>query len=345
MQGTFFLGDGRFETRPLTSRPLGPHDVRIQNQVAGICGTDIHIYHGEEGSAAVVPPVVLGHEYTGLVIETGKEVSTLKIGDKVTVDPNIYCGRCYYCKTGRKQHCENMVAIGVNFDGGFQQESIVPESQCLVLAPDVSYAAGALAEPLSCCIHGMDLAGVHTGDTVCVIGGGAIGLLMVQLCKLSGASTVILSEPVAKRRELGLMLGADFAVDPVSEPLAPKVQQLLGRAGADVVIECVGKTAATQQAFEAAGFGATVLLFSVPSPGASAQLPLFDVFKKELKIKGSFINPDTQQRAVHLINAHLIKTEELITHRFPLHQVEEALQMQMSSESIKVVIEPWQEMK
>ena len=264
MKGNYFLGSRQFQVREMSFPPLGDFEVKIQNMAAGICGTDIHIYHGEKGSAEVTPPVVLGHEYAGVVVETGRGVTTVRTGDHVTVDPNIYCGTCPYCKAGKKQLCSNLVAVGVNFDGGFAQYSVVPEGQVYRLNPEVSFAEGAMAEPLACCIHGVELAGIELGDTVCVIGGGAIGLLMVQLAKLSGASQVLLSEPVAARREVGLQLGANAAIDPVHENLNERIQKLTGVDGVDVVIECVGNTIATAQAFAAAKRGTTLLLFSVP---------------------------------------------------------------------------------
>ena len=262
----------------------------------------------------------------------------LVVGDHVAIDPNIYCGECHYCHKGKKQLCTNLFAIGVNRDGGFADYCYAPQAQCYKMNKDIPLAHGAMAEPLACCIHGIDRANIQVGDTVCVIGGGAIGLLMVQLAKLSGASRVILSEPVALRQEIGLSVGADWAVDPVHESLTDRIRELLGEDGVDVVIECVGNPVATTQAFEAAKRGTTVLLFSVPKPGTTHPLSLEDVFQKELTVVGSIINPDTHQRAVDLINSGRIQLEPLITHRFPVEQVKEAILAQMGSESIKVIV-------
>lgn len=145
---------------------------------------------------------------------------------------------------------------------------------------------------------------------------------------------------MAARRAIGLQVGADEAIDPLTKDPLAQIQALTGRKGADVVIECVGKVFATQQAFDLADRGGRILLFSVPSVDAKFDLPLFDVFKKELKICGSFVNPDSHQEAVDLINAGRIQTAPLITHRYPIAQLEEAIHMQMSVESIKVQIIP-----
>lgn len=338
MKASRFLGNKTFAVTDLPTPHAGPGELVLRNQVCGVCGTDVHIYHGEPGSADVNPPVVLGHEYSGEVVEVGEGVTGFAVGDHVTVDPNIYCGHCAYCQNGKKQLCPSMEAIGVTRDGGFAQYSRIPASQAFKLEPTVPWEAAAMAEPLACCLHGIGLAGIQVGDKVCVVGGGAIGLLMVQLAKLSGASQIVLSEPNEKRRQVGLQLGANTALDPTRPDAQEAFAQVLG-GGANVVIECVGNVPAVKSAFQFAGKGATVLLFSVPKVDATFDLPLFDVYKKELTIKGSFVNPDTHARAVALINSGKVDFGPIITHRFPLDQLPEAIAMQMSDASIKVVVE------
>lgn len=338
MKESRFLGNKTFAVADLPTPHAGPGELVLRNQVCGVCGTDVHIYHGEPGSADVNPPVVLGHEYSGEVVEVGEGVTGFAVGDHVTVDPNIYCGHCAYCQNGKKQLCPSMEAIGVTRDGGFAQYSRIPASQAFKLEPTVPWEAAAMAEPLACCLHGIDLAGIQVGDKVCVVGGGAIGLLMVQLAKLSGASQIVLSEPNEKRRQVGLQLGANAALDPTRPDAQEAFAQVLG-GGANVVIECVGNVPAVKSAFQFAGKGATVLLFSVPKVDATFDLPLFDVYKKELTIKGSFVNPDTHARAVALINSGKVDFGPIITHRFTLDQLPEAIAMQMSDASIKEVVE------
>lgn len=343
MKGTFFLGTEatpKFEVRPMEFLPLGPHEVMIKNKACGVCGTDVHIYHGEEGSAEVKPPVVLGHEYAGIVTATGEAVDNVKVGDKVAVDPNMYCGKCLPCRMGKKQNCENLFALGVNVNGGFAQYSVCPDTQCFRMKDSVSFEEAAMAEPLACAVHGIDRAGIRPGQSVLIIGGGTIGLLMVQLARLSGASSVMVSEPIAMRRKIALEVGADAAIDPLSVDLKEEIRKISGRDGADVVIECIGKAATSEQALDVAGFGATVLLFGVPHIDAKAALPMFKVYQKELTVTGSMINPDTHQRAVNLINGGRLELKKLITHVYDIDRLEEAIQMQMSSESIKVMVCP-----
>lgn len=335
MRASFFLGNKTFEVREQELPRAGAGEVVIRNMACGVCGTDVHIYHGEPGSADVTPPVVLGHEYSGVVTEVGEGVTSLRPGDHVTVDPNIYCGKCDYCRVGKKQLCEHMEAIGVTRNGGFAEYSVVPEGQAFLLSPELPMEFGAMAEPVACCLHGIDRAEVGEGDTVCIVGGGAIGLIMVQLARLAGAAKIILSEPNEKRRSVGLSLGADIAIDPA----APGAMDGFLNA-ADVVIECVGNLPAVKSAFAYAKKGANIVLFSVPKVDSKFDLPLFDVYKKELTIKGSFVNPDTHSRAVALLNAGKLNFDQIITHRFPLSQMPEAIAMQMSDQSIKVIVTP-----
>ncbi len=324
MKATYFLGNGKFETREVTLREPADDEVVVKVAACGVCGTDVHICNGDKGSADVTPPVILGHEFSGVVEKIGKNVRTLQVGDHVTVDPNIYCGTCHYCKTGKKNMCQNLV----------------PEKQCIVLDKSLPLKYGAMTEPLACCLRGIDIAGIRHGDTVCVIGDGAIGLLMVQLAKLAGASKVLLSAPIESRKAVALALGADVVVNPVKENLFDRIREEFHSDGADVVIECVGSLQATDQAVNAADRGGTVLLFSVPKAGATYGLSMENVYKKELKICGSFINPDTHSRAASLISSGKIQLEPILTHSYPVDRLEDAIRMQMSAESIKVIVEP-----
>ncbi len=343
MRGNYFLGADKkikFGVKEMTFGEVGPHDVLVRNMACGVCGTDVHIYHGEKGSATVTPPVVLGHEFSGVVEKVGSAVEGIVPGDHVALDPNIYCGKCMPCRMGKKQNCEHLFALGVNRDGGFAEYALCPDSQCFKIDPSIDFDVAAMAEPLACVVHGIDLAGIRPGQLVLVIGGGTIGLLMVQMAKLSGASTVILSEPVEMRRTIGQEIGADFTIDPIHEDVPARIKELTGRDGADVIIECVGKPFAVQQAFSAAGFNANIVLFSVPAVDATVPLPLFDMYKKELHICGSMINPDTHQRAVNLINSGRLEIKKLITHTYGLEHLEDAILKQIAADSIKVIVHP-----
>lgn len=340
MIGAYFLGNQTIETRPLALPEPGEGQVLVKVCACGVCGTDVHIYHGGKGSADVTPPVILGHEFSGHIVKLGSGVTGLEEGQLITVDPNIYCGKCRPCRQGQKQMCHHMRAVGVNMDGGFADYCLVPYAQCVPVPVGTDPEVAALAEPLACCLHGIDRAGIRPGENVLVIGGGTIGQIMLQLARLAGAAKVVLSEPVAARRELAVRLGADAAIDPIHEDLNGRLSELLSKDGADVVIECVGSPRTSSQAIDAAAGCGRVLLFGVPDPEAVLQTKMHPIFQKELTIMGSFVNPDTHSRAVALLSSGQMKLKELITHRFPVSQLESAIQMQVSAESIKVLVKP-----
>lgn len=340
MIGAYFLGNQTIETRPLVLPEPGEGQVLVKVCACGVCGTDVHIYHGGKGSADVTPPVILGHEFSGRIVKLGSGVTGLEEGQLITVDPNIYCGKCRPCRQGQKQMCHHMKAVGVNMDGGFADYCLVPYAQCVPVPEGTDPEVAALAEPLACCLHGIDRAGIRPGENVLVIGGGTIGQIMLQLARLAGAAKVVLSEPVAARRELAVRLGADAAIDPIHENLNQRLSELLSKDGADVVIECVGSPRTSGQAIDAAAGCGRVLLFGVPDPESVLETKMYPIFQKELTIMGSFVNPDAHSRAVALLSSGRMKLKELITNRFPVSQLENAIQMQVSAESIKVLVKP-----
>lgn len=339
MKAAVFYEPGSFLLEQRTLRALKKDELLIRVKACGVCGTDIHIYNGEEGSAPVKPPIVLGHEYSGEVVELGDEVTGFSKGDRVAVDPNMFCGKCSYCRSGKSHLCNKLTALGVNRDGGFEEYCIVPVSQAYKFPQHITYEEAAMIEPLACCLHGVDLAGINAGQSVAIIGGGAIGLLMLQLVRLRGASFIALSEPVEKRRNLALNLGADIVVNPREENIEQVIKSYC-EDGVDVVIECVGKTAAMKQGLQVVKRGGTVLFFSVAKVGAALSIEPLEIFKKELTIKGSFINPATHDRALALISSGRVDVKPLITHRFNLEDIDKAIKMQTSPEAVKVLVIP-----
>jgi len=320
MKAAVFYGPGdlRIEERLLPQ--IGPGQVLIRVAACGICGTDYHIYHGEFQTR---PPVIIGHEFSGQVAAIGHRVEDLAPGDRVTVDPNTSCGMCRPCRRGQTNLCENNSAVGVMRDGGFAEFCVVPQEQCHLLPRSVSLLQGAMTEPLACCVHGIDLASVRPGDTVVVIGGGAIGQMLAQLARLRGAARLVLSEPIPDRREMALSLGVDVAIDPLNDdPLAPG-GTLEG--GADVVIEAVGSVPTSNQAIEWAAPGATVLWFGVTPPGQVVPVDPNLIFRKELTIRGALINPHTHERALALLASGQIRVESLITRTITIQDLPKVL--------------------
>lgn len=304
----------------------GKHDLRVEEierpvpeegqilirvEACGICGTDIHIFEGDEGAAPSPAGTVLGHEFSGTVVETGPSVKRIKAGDRVCADPNKLCGECYYCKSGLGHFCENMVGIGTTVNGGFAQYCVIPEEQAYPFSDKVSFEEAAMTEPLACCLHGIDLCGIQSGDTVAVFGAGMIGLLMIQLARLNGAAKVIAIEPVEEKRKMALKLGASLAVDPFNQDLnqvlkEQKVERI------QTVIECAGRVDTMKQAIEIAGKKSVVMLFGLTKPDAELPVKPFELFKKEVVLKASYINPYTQSRAVELIDSGRIDVKSMV---------------------------------
>ncbi len=315
------------------------NEVLINVKACGICGTDVHIYEGDKGSADVNKPTILGHEFAGIITAVGDKVSSLKVGDRVTVDPNWYCGNCTPCRDGVVHYCENMLSYGVTLDGGFAEYCTVNEKVVYKLGENTNYLQGAMVEPLGCCLHGIDMCDIKAGDKVVVIGGGMIGLLMLQLAKLEGASKVALFEPVEAKREVALKMGADIVINPIEQD----AKAALAEAGFDrvnVVIECVGNPKTIAQAIDIAGYKSIVMMFGLTKPDETVAVKPFELFKKEIVLKASFINPCTHQRALDLINNGRIDVESMIYSVAGLSELEEILKTPALRAKGKYLIDP-----
>ncbi|WP_034333379.1 zinc-dependent alcohol dehydrogenase family protein [Bacillus sp. J37] len=303
------------------------HEVIVKVKA---CGTDQHIYHGQPGSAEVQFPIVLGHELSGEVVQVGKNVTQFTVGNRVSINPNMYCGTCDYCRGNRVHLCDNLQAIGVTRNGGMGEYCAVPAANCYTLPDELSYEEGAMIEPLGCVLHGFNQIKVWPGASVLIIGGGYIGLMMLQVAKMYGASPLIVSEPDVTKHELAIQLGATKAVSP--EELERN------KDGFDVVIECVGRKESMTQAVKMAKKGGTVLLFGVSSPDTKIEIQPFDIFSKELTIKGSFINPHTHDLAISLVQQGKIQIKPLLSHQFTMDQLPKIMKEYPSLKVTKGII-------
>lgn len=298
----------------------GAGQVQIRVHACGICGTDIHIFEGDEGAAKSPAGTILGHEFAGEITAVGPGVTDYQVGDRVCVDPNELCGKCDYCRGGIGHYCTAMNGYGTTVNGGFAEYCVVPTSQVYRIPDEMTFDQAAMAEPVACCIHGIDMCEIHPGDTVAIFGAGMIGLIMLQLAKLSGAATLISIEPIAEKREIARKLGADLTIDPFTENVSEVLKQN-GITRVNTVIECVGRTGTIQQAIEIAGPKAVVMMFGLTKPDDEITVKPFELFKREVVLKASYINPYTQKRAVSLISSGKVDVSSMIYETIPLEQL------------------------
>jgi len=330
---------GNLSVRDVERPVPGSDDLLVRVEACGICGTDRHLFLGEFPSR---PPVTIGHEFAGIVEAIGADVTGFKIGDRITGDPNISCGRCPQCLAGRVNLCRNLQAIGIHRDGGLADYVIAPQRQAFALPLGLDPLHGAFCEPLACCLHGIDMAEIKAGSSVAVLGGGVIGLLTVQLARLAGATTVILSTRQVSKRRLAEEVGATATVNPSSTDIIEAIAGPAGLVpgGVDVVIECAGVPETMQQSMRLARAGGTVVILGVMPQGAKIEIESFDILFRELRVLGSFINPFTHRRAADLVASGAINVEKLISRTVTLAEAVDVIANSASPGEVKVLVVP-----
>ncbi|MFD1454198.1 zinc-dependent alcohol dehydrogenase family protein [Levilactobacillus lanxiensis] len=329
MKALVLTGTKKMEIQDLPKPEVKPNEVLVNTAYAGICGTDRALYAGLPGSADAVPPIVLGHENSGIVAAIGSDVTNVKVGDRVTVDPNIYCGQCEYCRTDRPELCDNLSAVGVTRDGGLEESFTAPSSVVYPIPDNVSLKAAATTEPISCAVHGMTLLDVKPYQKALVIGDGFMGQLFVQLLQAYGVHQVdfagIVDEKLAFNKE-------KFGVTNTFNTTRDSIP-----ADYDVVIEAVGLPQTQEQAVEATKKGAQVLMFGVGKPNQTFSMNTYEVYQKQLKIQGAFINPYAFEDGIALLSSGQLDVESLISHEVSLEQVEDVLNGKVAGVSKAVV--------
>jgi threonine dehydrogenase-like Zn-dependent dehydrogenase len=336
MRAAVFEGDGKVAVvdRPEPAAEL-PDDVVIRVEVNGLCGSDLR--------ALATPPemaydvgVVLGHEFSGVVTETGDEAH-LSAGDRVIVHPNIWCQRCHYCRTNRTNLCDHFVHIGSMRDGGAAEYCVVPDRMAYGLPEGLPLERAALTEPLACVLNGTTQAAVAPGETVLVIGGGPIGLLYLMMFKAAGAFPVVVSEPTEKRARWARELGADAVIDPLSADVPAAVRDLTSGRGADVVVDAVGSQ--LREAVLAAGKTGRVYTFGL-NERATATLEPSILAYREISVHGVYIAKGTFPRAIELLADNRLGFDRLITREYPLEDIGKAIDDLRSGTVAKGLVRP-----
>jgi 2-desacetyl-2-hydroxyethyl bacteriochlorophyllide A dehydrogenase len=298
-----------------------PDEVLIKIRSAGICGTDIHIFKGEYMSTL---PLIPGHEFSGDVVAVGENVTRFKVGDRVTADPNIPCNRCEFCQRNQPNQCQNLSIIGVNRGGAFAEYVNAHEGVVFPIG-DIPYDVAALIEPLACVAWGLRQVEVQPGDSALVLGAGPMGCLVAQGLRAAGASKVVITDVAPKRLELASQLGVSETV--VADKGQEKRLKSIAPSGFDIVADATGIPAVLETTFDYVRARGKIWVFGVAPIGATARFSPFDVFSKDLKIIGSFAVNRTFHESIQMIQNGTAQVEPLISHRLPLDDFLDGLEL------------------
>lgn len=326
---------GTFSAQTVPDPTPGRGEVVVRVASVGICGTDVHIVEGEFPPTPY--PIVPGHEFAGELVSFGPDAAVsnptgLRIGDRVAVDPSLFCGTCHYCAIGRGNLCERWGAIGDTVDGAMAEYVAVPIGCCYRLPDNVTYAHGALVEPLSCAVHAYDVLPRALGSHYLIYGAGTMGLLMMQLAASAGAASVSVVDLNADRLEVADTLGADATATAADKFDQPQ--------GWEVVIDCTGAVAAIEDGLSRVRRGGTYQQFGVAPGAATASVSPFRIYNDEITIVGSMAVLHSFGRAVELMGKGVVDAETMITHSFALDEFATALQTFRDGVGRKIQIRP-----
>jgi len=332
-------GKGHLELIDVNEPKPKAKEVKIKVEYAGICGTDIHIYYDE---FPTTPPVTLGHEFSGTIVDIGEEVTRFKIGDKVVAENSwSSCGVCNLCRKGRDTLCRERVAVGVSQNGVFAKYVLYKEHLIHLIPENVDMLSAALTEPMACAVHGVvERSRVNSGDIVIVSGPGPIGLFSMQLAKSMGAIVIVTGISMDKKRlEIAKKLGADYALNIQKEDIKSLINKLTNNEGADVVLECSGAEAAVDQGFDL--LKKCGIFTQIGLHGKPIKIDFEKICFKELDVYGTLSQTNfAYKRTLALLSEKKVNSKDLITHIFPLEEWEKGFKIAEQKEGLKVVLKP-----
>lgn len=331
MKAIVFASEKQAQLQQVDDPAYGPDDVVIKVTSAGICGTDLHIYRGEYFSDF---PLIPGHEFHGVVAEVGKNVTNIKVGDRVTADPNLYCGKCSRCRNEQSNQCLNLQAVGVVRDGAFAEYVTVPERACYPIPDAMTNAQAAFIEPLACVVYALRRMRVNPADSVLIVGAGPMGLLLIQALRYSGGALIAVVEKQQERLKLAKDMGANATVlagtdqDANLKDIAPE--------GFDIVIDATGVPAVIQHAFTYLKPRGQFLQFGVAPIGAKIEIEPYEIFRNDWQIIGSFAVCYTFKPAIDWLANDIIDVSQLVSHTVPLEEFNNAFDLFGKGETLKV---------
>lgn len=334
----FITAPGKIQIEQKTLLELNPDQVLVRVKFASICGSDLHLFKGKHPSVAL--PSAVGHELSGEVISIGSSISKISVGDRVTIEPVIACGKCHYCLRGKYHLCENISFQYRQGQGAFSTYFIASEQHVFRLPDSLSYEEGALVEPLSVALHAVKKSGMQLGNSCAVFGAGAIGLLTIMLANQLSQGKCFSIDIDDFRLQNALKVGASFAINNSLENSLEKIMQETGQLGVDFAFEAVGLAVTLEQALRSlrkGGLATVIGIFENPLPVVPVNL----FIQKEITLSGSQGYNWDFQEAIALLNSDKFSLAPLITHRFPFDNLQEAFQMLVTpgNQAIKVLIE------
>ncbi|MGP3922090.1 MULTISPECIES: zinc-dependent alcohol dehydrogenase family protein [unclassified Streptomyces] len=329
MRAALIEAPGKVTVTTVPDPAPGPREVVVDVAACGLCGTDLHILQGE---FAPTLPVVPGHEFAGEIVGVGSEVTELSVGDRVAVDPSLYCHECRYCRTGHNNLCDRWAAIGVTVAGGAAEYAIAPAANCVRLPDHVDVRDAALIEPLSCAVRGYDVLGSRLGAEVLIYGSGTMGLMMLELAKRTGATAVDVVDINPERLATAQKLGCSRVAASADELERPR--------GWDVVIDATGNAAAIQDGLGRVAKAGTFLQFGVSDYATKATIEPYKIYNQEITITGSMAVLHSYERAAELFAAGVLDPQIFISDRLPLEQYPQALDQFKAGQGRKIVVQP-----
>jgi L-iditol 2-dehydrogenase len=326
----------------VSEHELAPGELRVRTAFAGICGTDLRLYLGTK---KVRYPRIIGHEFSGRIVESTPEARPWRVGQRVVVYPTIACEQCYACRSGRPNICLNRATIGYEHDGGFAECVVVPApfvaaGNVIPIPSELSDQEAALTEPVAAALQGVQRAGVRTGAQVLIFGAGPIGLAHVQLSRLAGASIVAVSEPEKARRDAALASGADAVIDPMAEDLTAVVRTIFGEAGPDTAFIDVGVPSLVPAAVSLLRKGGRCVIFAGMSEGATAVIEPNVIHYREVDLVGSSSSsPSNQAEVLRLASEGRLILLSLLSDVLPLESWATGFEMKERASGLKVLLD------
>ena len=345
MTGVVYHGPGNIKIEQITIPDFNEKELFVKVDACAVCGTDLKSYRS--GNPRIKAPLVMGHEFTGLIEKCGCDVEGFEIGNRVVMATSVSCGECLYCRKGWKNLCENIAPMGFSYAGGMAEYTVIPErainnGHVIKVPKNVSAAHATLAEPLSCAINSASNSRIQQGDTVVVLGAGPMGLMNVAVAKALGAGKIILSEISTERLRQAGDFGIDILVNPENENLADVVKNATDGYGADIAIVAAPAAYPQETAVELVRKKGTVCLFaSLPAGKEMLSINSRTVHYGEIMIVGSSDStPENVQQAIEMISTGILDADKLVTHTLKFDGIFNAFELMEKGESLRVVLTP-----